>query len=120
MNKIKLINGWTKEKVMAQVMKYNKGERALFFSEKHNVVQDTCVYEDKDGNRCAVGCFIPDGHVALKSRLTAPSLVEEYAALKPLMPFEGDGLTMFQKTHDKALNGDVYRAIDVFLDSEVE
>ena len=53
--KYKTINGWTKDKMKAQVRAKNNGKRSLRRS-------GGCAYQVTDGNRCAAGCFIPDGH----------------------------------------------------------
>jgi hypothetical protein len=48
MEKHKLINGWTKETVMAQVKKYNNGTKAT------KEWQRVCQYLTDKGNRCAI------------------------------------------------------------------
>jgi hypothetical protein len=117
MEKHKLINGWTKETVMAQVKKYNNGTKAT------KEWQRVCQYLTDKGNRCAIGCFIPDGHKALKSEVPASALVNKYnyPELAHLMPFQGDSLDAFQRAHDWASShASVWGAIEEFLNDDVE
>ena len=113
--KYKLVNGWTKEKVMEQVRKYNNGTQA--------VKDGTCLY-NHNSNRCAIGCFIPDGHPALGSRERVITLLSDYPDLISYMPFsDSDALRYFQRSHDVCdmghFNGDTYFAIQNFLDIQV-
>lgn len=115
----KLANGWTKESVMAQVKKYNNNNRATRYVEGRN--KPMCSYKDDNGNRCAVGCFIPDGHPALNSPANASCLMTEFPELQKLMPFDNpDALIEFQRAHDNAIAGDVYNEVQFFLASQVE
>lgn len=112
---IRLINGWTKAKVMKQVKKYNDGTRAI------NGRDGACAYQTGDGNRCAVGCFIPDNHSALESDLPADKLIERYPDLANVMPFRAYDLCSFQVAHDFTPNYyNVYDSIEEFLNTKVE
>jgi hypothetical protein len=110
----KLANGWTKEKVIAQVKKFNNGTKA---------VNDfkLCIYKAKDGNRCAIGCFIPEEHKeALNFQGSVGSLLNRYPNLKPYMPFANlDALEDFQRAHD-CTNLNVHVAVENFLKTYVE
>jgi hypothetical protein len=110
----KLANGWTKEKVMQQIKKYNSGTKAKIpgcFG---------CSYQTPYGNRCAIGCFIPDGHPGLKSGSLVNDLLEVYPELKDKMPFRSmRALRAFQITHDSC-KGSVYDAVDKFLTTKCE
>lgn len=111
----KLINGWTKETVMAQIRNKNNGTIARN--------GDSCAYQAFDGNRCAVGCFIPDGHPAFADRrdLSAQKLLECYPDLASVMPFESLALRHFQYAHDRLIEDkNVYEGIQNFLDCQVE
>jgi hypothetical protein len=114
----KLANCWTKEKAMEQVKKYNNGQRCT------SAYGHGCLYSNETGNRCAVGCFIPDGHKGLKSRGDAVSLIINFPELRQKMPFDEPGpLTAFQRAHDDSYlytQGNTYEAIRIFLDKEVE
>ena len=114
MQKLKLINGWTKRKVMNRIKKYNNGKRAV------NYTGDRCVYLAPNGNRCAIGCFIPDSHSALCEKCKVESLIENYPDLTTVMPFEVGGLVLFQTAHDDAPTEQVHREIKIFLDTFVE
>lgn len=43
----------THKEIMVKIMRHNSGSRAL------NTDLDVCAYITKDGNRCAIGCFLP-------------------------------------------------------------
>ena len=93
------LNNWTRETVMAQIKKYNNGTRA--YDESVNQMSGNgCVYETSNGNRCAVGCFIPDGHEALEFIGGASQLLDEYPELLNAMPMELDDLARLQSEHD--------------------
>lgn len=110
----KLANGWTKEKVMEQIKKYNRGTKS---TNRYG----SCVYRSDDGNRCAIGCFIPEDHPGLQTIAGSSWLLEEHPDLKKLMPFTyWKALERFQETHDLATEHGVYSAIESFLNKEVE
>ena len=118
--KYKLKPGFTKASVMAQIRKYNDGTRAV---DATNTIM-TCVYETDDGNRCAIGCFIPDGHPALELRGNISIILSEFPVLLELMPFHNiDSLKSFQAAHDDPIvfgSSNVYDKIQRFLDNECE
>lgn len=115
----KLANGWTKDSVMAQVKKYNNGTPAM---------RDdwSCRYQAADGNRCAIGCFIPDAHIGLNHAGPVEQLLYYYPSLTSCMPFNDvKALIGFQMSHDdcsipKAATRSTHEAIQKFLDEEVE
>ncbi len=112
----KLAKGWTKTKVMNRIKKYNNGKPA---KNKDGI----CLYKANGGNRCAIGCFIPDGHPALKSRLAIADLLGEFPDLAKHLPFKGTkALEIFQNAHDGVgSNGysDVHKSVKAFLKEEV-
>ena len=111
----KLTNGWTKATVLAQVKKYNNGTQAI------DRESGSCRYQVPDGNRCAIGCFIPNGHPALAYEGGSISLLNQYPELWRLMPFESVGLGRFQSIHDTfSARGEVHQAIESFLNTEVK
>lgn len=124
MNKYKLVNGWTKETVMAQIKKYNNGRRAERIPNPSWPDIVVCAYQASNGNRCAVGCFIPDDHKALSGFNGATELVRKYRDLAKLMPFEGRALEAFQESHDSFIknfsNPSVHKVIEAFLNNYVE
>lgn len=65
----------------------------------------TCKYLTKDGKKCAIGLFIPDGHDAQDNGDTIDSLLIEYPDLKAYMPSTNiDFLLAFQDVHDEKLH----------------
>ena len=110
----KLVNGWTAERVLAQVKKYNDGAKAI-----KEGTNNICTYQAKNGNRCFVGAFIPDDHAALNSNFEVSDLLAEHHDLASLMPFdETDDLKDFQLSHDMAnveFEGKTYAALTEFL-----
>lgn len=56
MKKFKCINGYTKDKMIEMIKTRMLDHRSM------NSVGTYCSYLAPDGNRCAVGVFIPDGH----------------------------------------------------------
>lgn len=116
-----LINGWTKEKVMAQIKKYNDGTRSVNKMAPDN--ETYCSYQNAEDNRCFVGCFIPSDHKALTSGKDIIALMDEFPSLEDLMPFEIGELSLFQTVHDKSNkthDGDTYKALEVFLNTRVK
>lgn len=113
----KLANGWTKERVLAQVKKYNNGTRAM------KPTGNGCSYRAEDGNRCAIGAFIPDHYdvTAFYFGGTARALIEDYSDLAQYMPFNDPlALTDFQRAHDDCADSAVYNSIETFLRDMVE
>ena len=116
--------GWNREKVIAQVKKYNDGNWCGLFSE---ITDDLMpLYLNlATGCRCTVGCFMPDGHLALKSEhVIKQILLNDYPDLNEHMPIqEIQGMQKFQEiTHDYLRNEStagldtVYMQVEFFLD----
>lgn len=71
---------------------------------------DSCMYLDKDGNKCAVGCLIPDGHPAQKDiNVTLGPLILKYTESgdnplpKELYAYRYM-LKTLQQLHDNSIN----------------
>lgn len=112
--KYKTINGWTKESMKAAIAKGNKGKRA--YDEEYG-----CLYLTEDGNKCAIGCFIPDGHKAQRDSVTASLLTLKFPDLDRTMPIEGEGLSRLQLIHDSAPSlSDPRSALYAWIDKNVE
>lgn len=94
---MKCINGWTKEKMKEQIRKKNNGKQAMRSLENGGTA---CVYETPDGNHCAVGCFIPEGHPGMRCTDSSNVLLAEHPDLLSVMPLDGDNLRAFQRQHD--------------------
>lgn len=112
----KLAKGWTKAKVLRQVMKFNNGTRAIEIKPG----REQCLYKTPDGNRCAIGAFIPfKGGKTLAFIGGVDTLLGHYPALKKYMPFDDIiALAHFQNAHNKA-EGNVIDSIKTFLDKYV-
>lgn len=109
----KTANGWTKEKMKAQIRLKNNGTRSSEGSR--------CVYRTKDGSACAVGCFIPDGHEALDTIWPASTLVRTYPSLASLVPLTSlDGLNSLQCAHDRHIGLNLHEALFSWIDENVE
>lgn len=90
-----LINGFTKERMIEAIRQGNNGSKAI------NPITGACVYLASDGNKCAVGCFIPDGHKAqCEGEVSATFLVKKYPELKTLFPLPREGMDALQCIHD--------------------
>jgi len=111
----KCINGYTKETMKKQISKYNDGSRS---TDEDNT---SCVYLDTAGNRCTIGCFIPDNHTGLHFGMPAKSLIKKYPDLAKFMPIELDALNTFQRVHDNLPSGkDLKTELFRWIDKNVE
>lgn len=91
------INGWTKKSFIEHVKKNFKGKAVItnnfpsFFR---------CQYLTKDGRKCAVGLFIPDGHIGQTSSGDVISLLNQHPSLSINMPLNTEAMKIFQNKHD--------------------
>ena len=99
---IKCINGWTKAKILAVI------EARPFEEQAYDEDMERCLYLTNKGNKCAVGLFIPDGHMAQHSGMGADALIDSYPDLRQLMPLHSFDMGELQFIHDKI--GNRYRA----------
>jgi len=60
-----------------------------------------CSYLTSDGNRCAIGCFIPTDHEGLYFSGSVYSLLDVHGDLAAHMPLALGGLGTFQFVHDR-------------------
>ena len=96
----KTINGWTKEKMKAQIRAKNDGSKSGSY--EIGFGDFACKYRGDNSNACAVGCFILDEDY--KSEFEGHSLqglleYEEFAQ----MPLDYFGLKEMQNEHDSAI-----------------
>jgi hypothetical protein len=93
----KLLNGWTKERVITAIQNNNLGKP----SKGNESSPSSCVYFHKNGNRCGVGIFIADD---LKEVVESRYNSEAYSGLPPevrgTMPFDDDVMEALQMLHD--------------------
>src|SRR5688500_14678992 len=92
--KYQTVNGWTKERMKQAIRERNNGKPAY-------VPGIGCSYLTSDGNCCAVGCFIPQGHKGQGANSTiAANLFVKYPDLRSLMPLSDYAMQDFQNYHD--------------------
>lgn len=92
----KPINGWTKKKILEVI----EARRYKVAATKSVDNRTFCAYLTSNGNKCAVGLFIPTGHIAQKATNAVKRMLHENKDLKKLMPFELEVLELFQCVHD--------------------
>lgn len=116
----KYANGYNLEKTMAKIREGNKGHRAMDTTSLENAGR--CMYLTPDGNKCAIGCFIPDGHRAQRSPEMVDAILKAYPGLVGLMPLEGElALKAFQRFHDIHINdGGLHSSIQQWLIENVQ
>lgn len=87
-----LINGWTKESLIAHVKKNFKGRSVNS--------EGKCSYRGSKGKKCAVGMFIPDDLYTPDMEQEPLKSIMGISGLGGKMPFERKGMAMFQNAHD--------------------
>lgn len=93
--KYKPLNGYTKAKIIETIR-----SKMLDHKSRHESLK-YCVYRAHDGNRCAVGVFIPENHDAEISSLSVGELLRNYTGLLQHMPLEMRALRELQIIHDQ-------------------
>lgn len=112
----KPINGWTKEAMKRQFRERNTGKKCAAPGSWMG-----CMYDDRRGNHCAIGVFIPDGHPAMGAEVDASDLLDRYPDLLPLMPLESNPLLCLQYVHDQAYpDEDIHKLVCEWIDCNVE
>ena len=85
----------TKQEIINKINKEFKGKAVLC----HEIQE--CQYLTCDGEKCAIGLFIPEGHRAQESNKDIKHLLEEYPELLEYMPSKNiNDLLAFQWEHD--------------------
>lgn len=105
----KIINGWTKEKMIKAIMEGNKGTKSNMKYKLGSQEFDRCLYRSPDGNKCAAGCFIPDHLFHPRMDKNGPDnsiggVLESYPELRAKMPLGLDGMRALQCMHDQTLS----------------
>ena len=109
----KTINGWTKEKMIAQIQMRNNGTVS--------VRGGRCQYRANhkpNGNACAVGCFIPDEDY--QKRFEEQPLWFIIDQIPGKMPLEISGLHSMLGVHDRSLNKDPRIKLIDWINANVE
>ena len=75
--------------------------RNEFKGQAMNEWKSDCAYLSPDGKKCAIGIFIPDGHMAFTQEYGVEELLAFYPDLKKHMPSSDVKLLgKFQEVHD--------------------
>jgi hypothetical protein len=115
----KTINGFTKAKMIEMINNRMLDHRAVSRSPNGEVIG--CAYRDpKNGNRCAIGCFIPEGHESEKFGNGVASLLVHYPELKNLMPIQTMGLSNMQRVHDRCEIGNPKLEVVQWIEANVQ
>ncbi len=119
MVKFKIVNGWTKAKMIGQIMARNNNtvSRAGVLGDEKD--EDKCMYRGDNGNACALGCFIPDDkYNKVMEGMPVSAIMRE---LPNILPFNNtNALLKMQKVHDNSENGEVHQALINFILNECE
>lgn len=106
-------NGYTKATIIAKIRLGNNGTRA--------VDNGGCVYLTDGGNKCGIGCFIPDGHAAQGITCSVKDLLRTYPDLLAYMPLaELEGLQEMQRAHDSCLDADPRDVLEDWINDNVQ
>lgn len=114
MSKFKLNPGWTKEKMLDILLTKNNNTQSYGTY--------ACKYFMDDGNRCAIGCFIPEERKDEVNDLGgADDLFRSYPNLLDEMPLNHDGMLSLQMEHDSLnRNAPTHEAFKRFVEERVE
>lgn len=100
MDKFKLINGWTKEKVKARLLERvpKKGSYKKFKIAGESRI--TCLYRNAKGKSCAAGAFIPDEEYNSSFENEHVFKVMTDGKLHSNFPLATAGMRQLQLVHD--------------------
>jgi hypothetical protein len=90
------LNGWTKKQIILAIKTGNKGTVSLKYQDFQSQAQG-CAYRGFDGNKCIVGCFIPD---SLYDPSMEGTTIEQLSILHDCMPLPIKALEELQYMHD--------------------
>jgi hypothetical protein len=93
------INGYTKESIIQKIESDFKGRAG-------DINGYGCEYLTKEGRKCAVGLFIPDGHPGQECGSDVSGLLDKFPDLTDSMPLPILALDRLQYLHDHRLKGD--------------
>lgn len=93
------INGYTKAKIL-EIIESRPGNGPAVREDG-----ETCTYKSPNGDKCAVGLFIPEGHQGQEHWGNARTLLTKFPDLEALMPLEPQGLGELQLAHDNESSG---------------
>jgi len=101
------------------ILKGNNGTKSV---KKHpHSPHGGCLYRTEDGNRCAVGCFIPDEvyvpTMDSDTDTSAETVIDRYD-LYQYMPLDAYPMTLMQIRHDNF--DDTHKVLLNWIDENVE
>lgn len=114
----KTINGWTKARMIEAIQTRMMDHRSVRLDDAGNPIG--CRYKAPDGNRCAVGVFIPDNHPAENHGGAVGHILDKYVDLRELMPLPADSLYILQGIHDCCRRGDPRPLLINWINENVE
>lgn len=92
------INGWTKARIIEAIQTKMLDHPSTY--------GNSCEYLAEDGNRCAVGVFIPDKHKGQTYFGFVHDLLQTFPDLKEVVPLDLAALQTLQTIHDMAADVD--------------
>ncbi len=96
------VNGWTKDSIVAHIEAHFTGKSFVLNPDTH---KDECKYRGPNGEKCAVGLFIPDDKyrpsMDINCENHATGIIERYR-LSNIMPLDIQGMQAFQQVHDNS------------------
>jgi hypothetical protein len=101
----KTVNGWTKAKmieaIQTRMLDHPSTKKRTEEEQKNTGEVDRCVYLAEDGNHCAIGVFIPEGHAGEKAHGLVFKLLFDFPDLIARMPLKNEyALMEFQGVQD--------------------
>lgn len=91
--KFKTINGWTKARMIERIQTEMLDHPSFY--------ESSCRYRSDDGNKCAVGVFIPDKIYTTRMENRFPTDKCLWDVICDHMPLEALAMFDLQKVHDE-------------------
>ena len=119
MQQYRCINGWTKKKMLEHVTNN--------FIYKSVTKDGYCAYRGENGDKCAVGLFIPDNLYTEDmdngdkfQNTDVLHILERYPELNNYLPLESEALMDFQKIHDKSFSSSTKLELLDWIETKVQ
>lgn len=106
--KFKPINGYTRAKIIQAIEDNMMNHPAVNVTESGEF--NCCTYLAADGNKCAVGIFLPAGHLSQKSRENVRGIMMTYPDLATILPLPLAALEKLQNLHDSVAHSETPNA----------
>lgn len=91
-------NGWTKERMKQHLLTNMLDHRSQDYTSTN---APGCAYRAADGNKCGVGCFIPESKYTAEMEGNNAIHVIDNFGLHQFMPLDKFGMMQLQKQHDE-------------------